>query len=63
MKQKLNWLFQSLIIVSGGSYTLAFFDIGREFFDRFNSWVLTSLWIGVIGILIIKWYGKKQAKR
>lgn len=62
MKRKLNWLFQSLMIVGGVSYTLAFFNIGENTFDRFYIWFLTSLWVGIIGNLILKMYEKKQDK-
>jgi hypothetical protein len=54
VKHKLIWLFQSLTFVGVGSFTLAFFDIGREFFDRYLSWFLASLWMGIIGHLILK---------
>jgi hypothetical protein len=62
VKYKLNWLFQFLMIVGGVSYTLGFLNIGESFFDRFYIWFLTSLWIGIIGNLILKMYEKKRDK-
>ncbi|MDQ0229180.1 hypothetical protein J2S19_000430 [Metabacillus malikii] len=60
--QKLNWLFQTLIVTGGVAYTLAFFEIGSEFFDRYYSWFLIFLWVGIVGNFILKWYEKKQGK-
>ncbi|HZG60165.1 MAG TPA: hypothetical protein VEY68_06795 [Anoxybacillus sp.] len=62
MKKTLNWLFQSLTFVGVLSFTLAFFDIGRAFFDRNLNWFLASLWIGTIGNSILERYEKKQNK-
>ena len=54
MKHKLIWLFQFLLLIGAVSYTLSFFDIGREFFDRNLSWFLAALWIGIIGNFLLK---------
>lgn len=62
MKDKLNWLFNVLAIIGGLAYTLAFFNIGNDIFDRFYIWFLSSLMIGVIGNLLLKMYEKKQNK-
>jgi hypothetical protein len=63
MKPKLSWLFQSLTFVGVVSFTLAFFNIGRQFFDRYVSWFLACLWIGMIGTSILKRYKTKHNKR
>jgi hypothetical protein len=62
MKPKLSWLFQTLTFVGIAAFTLAFFNIGRELFDRHVGWFLACLWIGMIGITILKRYKKKQNK-
>lgn len=62
MKPKLSWLFQTLTFVGIVAFTLAFFNIGRELFDRYIGWFLASLWIGMIGNTILKRYKKKQNK-
>ncbi|MBT2682166.1 hypothetical protein [Bacillus sp. ISL-37] len=61
MKLKLSWLFYTLSIIGVVAVTLAFFNIGREFFDSNKSWFLASLWIGLIGNSILKRSKKKQS--
>jgi uncharacterized membrane protein YjjB (DUF3815 family) len=63
MKPKLSWLFHTLTFVGIVAFTLAFFNFGRDFFDRYVGWFLASLWIGMIGNSILKRYKKKQNKR
>jgi uncharacterized membrane protein YjjB (DUF3815 family) len=61
MKLKLSWLFHTLSFIGVVAVTLAFFNIGRDFFDRYTSWFLASLWIGLIGNSILKRIKKKQS--
>ena len=42
---------------------MAFFNIGREFFDRYVFWFVTFLWIGMIGNFILKRDKKKLNER
>lgn len=47
--KKLNKFFFSLMIIGVVPVTLAFFDIGREFYNDHRWWFVGVLWIGIIG--------------
>lgn len=58
----LKGLFQTVAFISAGAFTLAFFNIGRVFFDANLRWFVSSLWIALIGEWMINKMEKKQAK-
>ncbi|WP_156484855.1 hypothetical protein [Bhargavaea cecembensis] len=47
--KKLNHFFFALMIVGGIPVTLAFFDVGRGFYNDYRWWFVGVLWIGIIG--------------
>lgn len=48
MKRLSNFFF-ALMIIGVIPIVLAFFDIGRSFYDDYRWWFLGLLWTGVIG--------------
>ncbi|WP_213421237.1 hypothetical protein [Bhargavaea massiliensis] len=47
--KKLSKFFFALMIIGVIPVALAFFDIGRGFYNDYRWWFLGVLWIGIIG--------------
>ncbi|MFE8699924.1 hypothetical protein ACFYKX_04725 [Cytobacillus sp. FJAT-54145] len=60
MKKKLKLIFHILTFIGVVSFTLAFFNVGREVFDKYLVWFLGSLWVGTLGNFFINKATKKQ---
>lgn len=58
--KKLSNFFFALMIIGVIPTVLAFFDIGRGFYNDYRWWFLGVLWIGIVGNWITERKIRKQ---